>query len=87
MITPRNTYILIEPLEDEKVLSSGIIIPDTSKERPTKGRVVSTPSDSDFEVGTTVLYKKWGGTEVKVEGKDMLLVDEEDILAVLEADE
>jgi len=87
MTRPLAPYILIQPLEQETTLSSGIILPDTSKERPTKGRVIAVSEYSDYEEGLVVLYKKWGGNELKVDGKDMLLIDEEDVLAVLEEDE
>jgi chaperonin GroES len=93
-IKPLFDYLLIEPLEGETKLPSGIVIPDTAKEKPQKGKVVVVGSGKRTEDGNTVplilkigdivMYKKWGGTEVKVEGKEHLLVKEEDILAVFE---
>jgi chaperonin GroES len=94
-IKPLGDYLLIEPLKKETTLPSGIVIPDTaSKEKPSEGTVLAVGSGRkdkhgnlikiDLEVGTKVMYKKWGGTEVKVDGKEMLLVKEEDILAVIE---
>ena len=75
-------------------MPSGIVIPDTAKEKPQEGRVAEVgPGRRDedgkrvameIKVGDIVMYKKWGGTEVKVEGKEMLLVKEEDVLAIVE---
>ena len=92
-IKPLHDYLLIEPVEQETKTSSGIIIPDTaSKEKPQKGTVVASGSGRidesgkrvamEVKVGDSVLYKKWGGTDVKLEGKEYLLVKEEDILAI-----
>lgn len=94
-IKPVADYFLIEPAEKETTLPSGIVLPDTSKEKPQEGKVLAKgpgkksddgkvmPMD-DIAVGALVIYKKWGGTEVKVDGKEYLLVKEEDILAVVE---
>lgn len=93
-IKPLGEYLLIEPLLKETTLPSGIVIPDTVKEKPQEGKVIAkgngkkdkegkvTPIDIDLDV--IVMYKKWGGTEIKMDGKDYLLVKEEDILAVVE---
>ncbi len=93
-IKPLGEYLLIEPLKKETTLPSGIVIPDTaSKEKPSEGLVLAKGAGKkedgkvtpiEIEVGTKVLYKKWGGTEVKVENKELLLVKEEDILAIIE---
>lgn len=93
-IKPLEDNILIEPLEKETVTASGIVIPDTAKEKPQQGRVLAAgPGKRDEEgkltimavtVGQTVLYKKWGGSELKVGGKEYLIVKSEDILAVIE---
>ncbi|EKD95994.1 MAG: hypothetical protein ACD_24C00226G0002 [uncultured bacterium] len=93
-IKPLADYLLIEPLQKETTLPSGIVIPDTAKEKPQEGRVVEVgPGKRDedgkriemeVKVGDKVMFKKWGGTEVKVEGKEMLLVKEEDVLAIVE---
>ncbi len=92
-IRPLADYLLIEPLSEETTLPSGIVIPDTAKEKPQKGKVIAAGSGKvnekgektplEVKVGDVVMYKKWGGTEVKVEGKEHLLVKEEDILAVV----
>jgi chaperonin GroES len=94
-IKPLSDYLLIEPLKKETTLPSGIVIPDTAnKEKPQEGLVVAKGPGRkedgkvlpvEIEVGTKVLYKKWGGTEVKSEGTEYLLVKEEDILATIEA--
>ena len=93
-IKPLFDNLLIEPLEGETTLPSGIVIPDSAKEKPQEGKVVALGDgkiDEDgnkvpmvVKKGDVVMYKKWGGTEIKVEGKDMLLVKQEDILAVVE---
>lgn len=94
-IKPINDYILIEPLSRETTTASGIVIPDTVKEKPQEGTVISVGPGKfnedgderisiDVKVGDVVMYKKWSGTEVKVDGKDMIFVKEEDILAVVQ---
>jgi len=92
-IKPLSDYILIEPSERENTTASGIVIPDTVKEKPQEGKVVALGPGKlnekgervalEIKLGDVVMYKKWGGTEIKVEGKDMLLVREEDVLAVI----
>ncbi len=93
-LKPLSDYLLIEPVEKDTTLPSGIVIPDTAKEKPLEGKVIAVgPGKRDdsgnripmeIKVGDTVMYKKWGGTEIKLDGKDMLLVREEDILAIVE---
>lgn len=91
-IEPLGDNVLIEPLESETKTASGIVIPDTAKEKPQQGRVAAVGPGRVEEgkhikmavkKGDKVMYKKWGGNEIKVEGKEMLLVKEEDILAVI----
>ena len=94
-IRPLADYLMIEPLEQETTLPSGIILPDTAKEKPQKGRIIATGNGKknekgeivslEVKVGDVVMYKKWGGTEVKLDGKEYLLVREEDVLAIVEA--
>lgn len=94
-LKPLSDYLLIEPVEKDTTLPSGIVIPDTAKEKPLEGKVIAVgPGKRDdsgnrvpmeIKVGDTVMYKKWGGTEIKLDGKDMLLVREEDILAIVES--
>ncbi len=91
-LKPLFDYVLIEPVDEDTKLPSGIIIPDTAKEKPQKGKIISVgPGKTDdagnlvalqVKIGDVVMYKKWGGTEVKIEGKEYLLVKEEDILAI-----
>jgi len=93
-IKPLLDNILIEPLEAETKLPSGIVIPDSAKEKPQEGKVIAVGSGRRDEkgnvipmtlkVGDRVMFKKWGGTDIKLDGKDMLLVKEEDVLAVIE---
>lgn len=93
-IKPLLDNILIEPLEAETKLPSGIVIPDSAKEKPQEGKVIAVGSGRRDEkgnvipmtlkVGDKVMFKKWGGTDIKLDGKDMLLVKEEDVLAVIE---
>lgn len=92
-LKPLSDYILIEPLEGETKLPSGIVIPDSAKEKPQEGKVISIGSGKrdenvnvipmNVKVWDKVMFKKWGGTDIKFEGKDMLLVKEEDVLAVI----
>ena len=92
-IKPLFDNVLIEPLEKETTLPSGIVIPDSAKEKPQEGKIIAVGDgklDADgkkvemvVKKGDIVMFKKWGGTEIKVNGKDMLLVKQEDILAVV----
>ena len=80
--------VLVEPLEAETKTASGIIIPDTAKEKPQKGNVVAVGSGTKenpitVKVGQTVLYGKYSGTELKFDGKDYLIMRESDILAIV----
>jgi chaperonin GroES len=93
-IKPLFDNILIRPLEAEDRTSSGIILPDSAKEKPQIGEIVAvgpgkvTPKGEKelivVKVGQKVMYKKWGGNEVKVNGEELVLVEQKDILAVLE---
>ena len=87
-IKPLADRVLVEPLEAETKTASGIIIPDTAKEKPQKGNVVAVGSGTKdnpitVKVGLTVLYGKYSGTELKFEGKDFLIMRESDILAIV----
>ena len=93
-VKPLRDQVLIEPTEQEQATASGILLPETAKEKPQKGvvRVLGTggkdekgnPIEFSVTVGQTVMYKKWGGNEVKVDGKEWLIVKNDDILAVVE---
>ena len=87
-IKPLADRVLIEPLEAETKTASGIIIPDTAKEKPQKGKVVAVGNGTKDEpitvkVGEVVLYGKYAGTELKYDGKDYLIMRESDILAIV----
>lgn len=91
-LTPTAGYLLIEPLEAERKTASGIVLPETHEEKPQKGKVLAvggaevtdsgTKKASPCTIGDTVVYKQWGGNEIKYEGKDYLIVKFEDILAI-----
>jgi chaperonin GroES len=90
---PLHDRVLVERLEQENKTESGIIIPDTAKEKPMQGKVTAVGSGSknekgnvsplDVKVGDTILFAKWGGTEVKLEGKEYLIMKESDILGIV----
>ena len=87
-IKPLADRVLIEPVEAETQTASGIIIPDNAKEKPQKGKVVAVGNGTKDEPmtvksGDTVLYGKYAGTELKLEGKDYLIMRESDILAIV----
>jgi chaperonin GroES len=93
-IKPLFGYVLIKPLEEESKTPSGILLPESVKEKPQAGQImaVGTGTVTDdgkilpmvVKVGQKVMYKKWGGNEVKVSGEEWLLVEQKDVLAVLE---
>jgi chaperonin GroES len=87
-IKPLADRVLIEPMAAEEKTASGIIIPDTAKEKPQKGTVVAVgpgTSDEKMEVkkGDVVLYGKYSGTDLTVGGKDYLIMKQSDILAII----
>ena len=87
-IKPFMDRVLVEPASAEEKTASGIIIPDTAKEKPQRGSVVAVgPGKKDepmtVKVGDSVLYGKYGGTEVTVEGSDYLIMRESDIYAII----
>lgn len=87
-IKPLADRVLVEPAKAEEKTASGIIIPDTAKEKPQKGSIVAIGSGKKDEpltvkVGDTVLYGKYAGTEISVDGKEYLIMRESDIFAVL----
>jgi chaperonin GroES len=84
---PLKDRVLIEPMEAEEKTASGIIIPDSAKEKPQKGKVVAVgdgKKDEPMTVkeGDTVVYGKYAGTEVTIDGKDYLIMREDDILLI-----
>jgi chaperonin GroES len=87
-IKPLADRVLIEPVAAEQTTASGIIIPDTAKEKPQRGKVIAVGTGKPDEpmtvkVGDTVLYGKYAGTEISVEGNDYLIMRENDILAII----
>lgn len=86
-IKPLGERVLIKPVQEESRTSSGLYIPDTAKEKPQTGLVVALgQSEEEFsvEVGQTVLFPKYTGTEIKIEGEEHLIMDADDILAIIE---
>ncbi len=81
--------VVVEPAPAEEKTASGIIIPDTAKEKPQRGKVIAVSekdekgNKAEVKVGDTVLYGKYAGTEVQVEGKDLLIMRESDIFAIV----
>lgn len=87
-IKPLADRVVIEPMAAETKTASGIIIPDTAKEKPQKGKVVAVgPGTKDVDmtvsVGDSVLYGKYAGTDLKLDGVDYLIMKESDILAIV----
>ncbi|MEH6659433.1 MULTISPECIES: co-chaperone GroES [Leeuwenhoekiella] len=87
-IKPLSDRVLVEPTAAETKTASGLYIPDTAKEKPQQGKVVAVGSgkkdhDMTVKVGDTVLYGKYSGTELKLDGTDYLIMREDDILAVI----
>jgi chaperonin GroES len=94
-LRPLADRVVVEPVEREETLPSGLVMPDTAKEKPQRGKVLAAgpgrlDEDGDriameVAVGDQVLYAKYAGTEIKVDGKKVLIMKESDILAVVEA--
>jgi chaperonin GroES len=87
-IKPLGDRVLVDPLDADTKTASGIIIPDNAKEKPQKAIVVAvgngTPDHKmTVKIGDTVMYGKYSGTELKLEGKDYLIMSEKDILAIV----
>ena len=92
-IQPLFDYVLIKPLKQDEVTASGILLPDTVKEKPQMGEVmaVGTGFGSDdgrenkiiVKVGQKVVYKKWGGNEIKVGHEEWLLIEQKDVMAIV----
>jgi chaperonin GroES len=92
-LKPLGNRVVIEPLEQEEITAGGIVLPETAKEKPQKGTVLSVgPGDRDedgeripmdVKEGDTVLFAKYAGTEIKVEGKKLLILRESDLLAIV----
>jgi chaperonin GroES len=83
MIRPLKNYVLIEPIEDDTTSVGGVYLPDSTKDKPCKGKVVNIASNITLvEIGQIVFYKKWVNETVKSNGKELLFVKVEDLLGV-----
>ena len=93
-LKPLHDRVVVKPLEAEEKTAGGIIIPDTAKEKPMKGRVVAAGpgvrgedgklQPLDVKTGDEILYGKWSGSEVKLNGDDLLIMKESDIMGIIE---
>jgi len=93
-IRPLDDRIVVKPLEAEEKTAGGIVLPDTAKEKPQQGKVIAVGEGKllddgarakpSVKKGDVVLYAKYGGTEIKVDGKDVLILRESDVLAKVE---
>ena len=93
-LKPLGSRVVVEPLEQEDVTSGGIFLPETAKEKPMKGTIVSVgPGDRDedgkrlpmdVKAGDTVLFNKYAGTELKIDGKKLLVMKESELLAIVD---
>ena len=92
---PLHDRVLIKRLDSEEMTAGGLIIPDTAKEKPMEGEVIAVGEGAynddgdrikpDLKAGDKVLFGKWNGTEVKIDGEDLLIMKESEIMGVLEA--
>jgi chaperonin GroES len=93
-VKPLYDRVIVRPLAEEEKTKGGIIIPDTAKEKPMKGTVTAigngTTTDTgariplEIKVGDMVLYGKWAGTEIKIDGEDLLIMKESDVMAIVQ---
>jgi chaperonin GroES len=93
-LKPLGDRLIVRAVEEEETTASGIVLPDTAKEKPQKGEVLAVGEGArdddgeriplDVAAGDIVLYSKYGGTEVKVDGEDLLVLRESDVLAKVE---
>jgi chaperonin GroES len=94
-LKPLGSRVVVEPVESEEVTAGGIVLPETAKEKPQKGKVLSIgPGERDesgkriamdVSPGDVILFAKYAGTEIKVEGKKLLILKESDVLAIVES--
>jgi chaperonin GroES len=93
-LRPLHDRVIVKRMEEERMSAGGIVIPDSATEKPIRGEVIAAGNGKilengekralDVQVGDTVLFGKYAGTEVKVEGEELLVMREEDIMAVIE---
>jgi chaperonin GroES len=91
-LQPLEDRVVVQPIEEEETTASGLVIPDTAKERPQEGKVVAVGPGRfeegnripmDVKAGDKVIYSKYGGTEVKIEGEEYLILSARDVLAIV----
>ena len=92
-LQPLGDRVVVEPLDREEMTSSGIYLPDTAKEKPQEGKIIAAGPGAldengkrvplEVKVGDTVLYAKYAGTEITQDGKELLILSERDVLAIL----
>ena len=93
-LRPLHDRVIVKRMEEERMSSGGIVIPDSATEKPIRGKVLAVGNGKildngekralDVSIGDTVLFGKYAGTEVKVDGEELLVMREEDIMAVIE---
>lgn len=93
-LRPLSDRILVQRVEEDEKTKGGIIIPDTAKEKPAEGKIVATGNGRmgedgkllpmDVKVGDRVLFSKYGGTDVKIDGEDYLILRQDDVLGIIE---
>ncbi len=91
---PLHDRVLVRPIDSDEKTAGGIIIPDTAQEKPSEGEVLATGPGArddrgeiiapDVQVGDRILFGKWSGTEVKIDGEDLVIMKESDIMGVIE---
>jgi chaperonin GroES len=94
-VRPLNDRVLVKRLEEETKTAGGIYIPDSAKEKPTRGKVIAAGNGKsneegvrkalDVKAGDQILFGKYAGTEIKIDGEDLIIMREDDILAVIES--
>jgi chaperonin GroES len=94
-LKPLGDRLIVRAIDEDEVTASGLVLPDTAKEKPQKGEVLAVGDGKvddegkriplDVATGDTVLYSKYGGTEIKVDGEDLLVLRESDVLAKVES--
>jgi chaperonin GroES len=88
-LKPLGDRLIVRAIEEEETTASGLVLPDTAKEKPQKGKVLAVGDGKriplDVSAGDEVLYSKYGGTEIKVDGEELLVLRESDVLARVES--
>lgn len=84
-IKPLFDYILVQPVKQEEVTASGIVLPDSAKEKPQVAEVIAVGKEAkEVKKGMKVVYKKWGGNEIKIGQEEWTLIKEEDVMGIVE---